>query len=490
MTYIGRFIAAVLLLCMGIRAAATIAVAYFDVPHRMAVYFSFTEPQMVHLSRQAQLGESLYPEWREYPHVVNVFTPGWFWIVGTIGKVTNASLEGVQWTGRGVTITFSLIAASLAAYSVRPLGRAAMFAAACATLASGTTWLFGWMARPDITADALGFAGFLAATSRRPPRIAVVLLAAGVLCKQTAALYVATAVVALFWEGRSLRATVCAVGSTLVVLAILGVVWWAGERRVFTDIFFEASSPWNLQHWKTVNLRFFRRAGDAIFLCLIGAIVWRGGLAHGGGERGVAIRWLTLLGFSATAAVVGSAKLGSDVNYFLPLRFVAAAALAEIVHRLCSPSVPLRWIATGGIATLAAAYWTLPNLVVLQRHPAFVKELREEFALREREVDSFASNHGTQRILTNCDDLALRVGNPFIDSFVFKMSVDDGRLHPTRIRDSILRGEYDWIVTTAEVNDANYIASTFGMPRELAAAIEQRYELAFRKTLAYYRRKG
>jgi hypothetical protein len=42
-------------------------------------------------------------------------------------------------------------------------------------------------------------------------------------------------------------------------------------------------------------------------------------------------------------------------------------------------------------------------------------------------------------------------------------------------------------VTTSEVNDPNYIASTFGMPRELANAIEQRYELAFRRTLTYYR---
>jgi hypothetical protein len=485
MTILGRLLAAAILFVVAARAASMIAQAAFDFPSRTAVYF--TEPQMVHLSRQVQVGGSVCPEWRESPHVVNVFTPGYFLLVGGIGKAADASLEGVQRIGRGATIAFGVFGAVLMALAVRGFGKAAMAAAGGMTIASGMMIGFGWMCRPDVTADVLGFAGFLAATSSAPVWIAVLSLGAAMFCKQTAALYVAAAVTALVWGGSPRRAYVIAAGSAAAVGTMLGILFLTGERRAFADLLLESSSPWRWDHWKTVNFKFFSRAGDGLLLSLTGVAFWLSALRRGDErQRADSIRWLSLLAVAAAVGVVGSAKLGSDVNYFLPLRFVAVAALAVLTARLMETTVRFSSLAAGLAVMLSLLYWFTPILASLQRQVG-----SPDFAARraswEREIDGVLLMSRSKKVLTNCDDAALRIGNPFVDSFVFKMMVDDGRLKPTAIKEGIERGEYDWIITTADVDDANYVASSHGIPKELADVILKRYEKAFRQALIYYR---
>src|SRR3954469_6448048 len=121
MNVVAKVLLTAIVLAAGVRATASSVYATVDFPSRTSVFF--TEPQMVNLARCVQQRESLYPDWRTFPHVVNVFMPGYFWIVGGVGKATGASIDGLQWIGRGVTIFFSLLGAALVAWAVRRDGK-------------------------------------------------------------------------------------------------------------------------------------------------------------------------------------------------------------------------------------------------------------------------------------------------------------------------------------------------------------------------------
>src|SRR3954469_6549580 len=87
-------------------AAAAGVFAALELPRRTAVFA--TEPQSVHLARRVQLGETLYPDWRTFPYIANVFTPAYFWVVGLLGRTAGADLEGLERSARGVTVACSL----------------------------------------------------------------------------------------------------------------------------------------------------------------------------------------------------------------------------------------------------------------------------------------------------------------------------------------------------------------------------------------------
>jgi hypothetical protein len=446
---------------------------------------------MVHLARRVQLGESLYPEWRSFPHVANIYTPGYFYVVGGIGKAADASLEGVQWIGRGVTIFFSLAAAGLVAWAVRRHGRSAMIVAACLCVGSGVMLGFGWMTRPDVAADALGFAGFLAAASSAPLWLAVTCAAAGMFCKQTAVVYVAAAAFALWWQDRRRRAAAFPLLAGILVLAMLGLVWLCGERRAFLDVFQEGSTPWRASQWAVILARFAARCGDLGVLSLIGLGWWIAALRRGEVE-GVrnAQRWIALLFVSSAAALVGAAKVGSDVNYFLPLRFTAAAALAEAVSTLRRPSVSFGAAIGAGVQTVAFLLWALPLWSALRHHERVDPGKREATVAYEREVNALARLGAARPVLTNCDDLALRIANPFMDAYAFKLHVETGQADATRLREKLDRGEYHVVATLGAVDDPGYLASDFGLPRELVEIVLRRYERTRSGMLIYYRPKS
>ena len=56
-------------------------------------------------------GLSLYPEWRDYPHVANFFAPIDFLLVGGIGRLVGADLRGLFLIGRGVSFASGLLVA-------------------------------------------------------------------------------------------------------------------------------------------------------------------------------------------------------------------------------------------------------------------------------------------------------------------------------------------------------------------------------------------
>jgi hypothetical protein len=470
-----------------LRAAAALLFVACDFPSRVAVYF--IEPQMVHWARCAQRGESLYPDWREFPYVADIYTPGYFWVVGTLSRAVGADLDGVMRIGRATTIFFSLLGAGAVGWFVRSKGRPAIAAAVSFAIGSVLMMGFGGMVRPDVTADVLGFIGFLAATASIGVLGPALILAAAVLCKQSAVIYLLAAVVALLWINRTRRAIVVSVVASSTVLVVLGLIWVSGERNIFRSVLLEAGSPWRWEQWSTIAVKFLARSGDVAILCIAGSVHWCFALRRNDPEADHAKRCLSLLVVGGGFALLGIAKLGSDLNYFLPLRYLAAVLLAEQISRSRTSSVHLRTLFASTTFLIALVFWMSPWWYGLRVHEAFNPDWRKMARIYEREIDAIDRLGKIQRVFTNCNDAALRVGGLFLDPYAFRIMVDADRIEPTALIAKLKNGEYDLVVTTGPLEDPGYRDSPFALPNELTEAILERYEKSSQGALVYYRPK-
>ena len=148
------------------RAAAYLVYVYEGLPTPGEV--GDLESKLVHLAWRVQAGVRLYPPWRDYPHVTNFFSPGYFLVVGRIGSACGAGLEGLFVIGRAVTV------ACAPGHGARPgMGRAARSTASAPASSAATASLgaapmigAGLMVRPDTMAELLGIAGFFLALGR------------------------------------------------------------------------------------------------------------------------------------------------------------------------------------------------------------------------------------------------------------------------------------------------------------------------------------
>src|SRR4051812_34243843 len=185
---------------------------------RMAAYFAYAaatlplpleafhlEAKMVLLAYRAERGLGLYPDWHDYPHVANFFGPVYFGLTGLIGDWLGADVRGLFLLGRAISFASCLLTTSfLGVWIARHRGRYSGLA--CAVSSLGAIPLFGFsvMVRPDLFAEMLGLAGFVYAT--RPGRVAraqgCVALILAILTKQTSAVFLLAAAVALLAEDR------------------------------------------------------------------------------------------------------------------------------------------------------------------------------------------------------------------------------------------------------------------------------------------------
>ena len=138
---------------------------------------------------------------------------------------------------------------------------------------------------------------------------------------------------------------------------------------------------------------------------------------------------------------------------------------------------------------IALVFWMLPWWNALRMHDAFNADRKRMAGIYQREIDAIDRLGKAQRVFTNCDDAALRVGNPFLDAYAFRIMVDVGRIAPVTLAMKLKNGEYDLVVTTGPLEDPSYRNSPFALPNELAEAILGRYEMSSQGALVYYRPK-
>ena len=238
------------------------------------------EAKMVLLADRVRAGESLYPAWRNYPHVANFFGPIFFVLVGLLGRAFGTDFHGLFLIGRAVTFGSALATSFvLVEYLRRRYGPGAAVVGAVLSLGAAPMYGFSVMARPDHLAEFFGILGFFVsgARSRKGFVAGGLLLAAAILTKQTALAFLLAAASALFLEGRRRRALVLVAATIAVVVTAVAVTTLWLEPRMARDLFGESHTPWNYVTWLRTLVRMGLWAPDCFVFAGIGIVLWTAG---------------------------------------------------------------------------------------------------------------------------------------------------------------------------------------------------------------------
>lgn len=284
------------------------------------------ESKMALLVWRVMHGLSLYPEWRDYPHVNNFFAPVYFVLVGGLGRLAEAGIRELFWIGRGLTVASTLLTAAILWrwITVRD-GRWAGIAGALGSMGSLATYNVTILVRPDTMADMMGLVGFVLgiSPSRLRRALGIASLIVAILTKQTAVAFAAATVLALVVQGRRRQALTVLAAVVAGVLAVIVTVTATLEPLFARSLVGEAETPWDLAAWVELQSKMVRASPDAIFLPLVACVL---------ALRQTPRDWTqpVLSGVLLLSSIVLSAKLGAAPNYFLSLHIAEALAIGTI----------------------------------------------------------------------------------------------------------------------------------------------------------------
>jgi hypothetical protein len=345
---------------------------------------------------------------------------------------------------------------------------------------------------------------------------------------------------AMSGSGRSaLRLAIAsATASALIVLGVTLSV----EPRFAVDLLGEAGTPSSPENWRYVIWRLWALSRELIVLSAVGFGLWtarrgRGwppllvpaallvGCSVAAGLRSTEPRpeavvlvsfmpiaaaglWgtidprrprdlplATLAAVQLAGSMLAATKLGSELNYFLGLRLVAALAGGAAwgaVRRFCSDPVDggggVRSRAARGVAAMVSLAMlcyamipgTLHDFEQMRAARRFNQHAfgpgREILRLRQDIFDR-ASDPGAA-ILSDSGEIQLRLGEraPFVDPWLFRVMVTTGRIDPAEIRRRLESRDYDLVITTRDLFDRRvYDTYDFGLPPGLAEAARRNY---------------
>ena len=458
-----------------VRAAGYVVYAFEQLPTPREV--GDLESKLVHLAWRVQAGVRLYPPWREHPHVTNFFSPGYFLVVGLIGRLTGAGLQGLFVIGRSVTVACALGTAVVVGWFVwRTDGPGAGIIGAIASLGAAPMIGAALMARPDTMAELLGTLGFFltlaAAPGSRPTGL--VLLVAAILTKQTGAIFLLAAAAVLAVSGRGRQAaTVMGAGLLAVGAVVAGVT--AFEPMFAGSLLGEGRAPWDLANWAGQLRELGATAPDLLVVPVLGLVIW---LADRPRRMTPVILWVAVIGLGLLTA----AKLGSGLNYFLSLRVVEAMAIGAIWGAARTPPPRARGRLAAMVLVLAVTLVPGTILAVqtagLARGDARFYDTAEgrRFLRAQQQLFRMAEDPRV-RLLTDSGLLQLHQKEraPFVDPFQFRWLVNTGRLHPKLILEELRTESYDLVITTSPLFGPEYDASTAGFPGVVARAARAHY---------------
>lgn len=498
------------------RAAAFLLYAVETVPSPMPAFH--LEGASVHFAWRASEGLPLYPDPDKYPYALNYLTPGYFQLVGGIGRWFGGGIDRLPLAGRWITVLAGLAPAVLAAIWL--LRRFGTLAAACALFAVGSAPMigFGVMVRPDALADLAGAAAALiwltlSADPARPQHdspaavqlsgmrplrwLAVVfcgvLLAVGCLVKQSAAVYLLPPLVFTLvpvhrrheyrW-GWSIRGAV-ETGLLLLVAVLLAGGWlWhlvaQGETHLVRSVVSQWEVPVEGMQLAAMHFLWIRRAPELLALPLAGVLLWCTPR-----YRNTPLVILTAVLLVADA--MACAKRGSDLNYFLNLRLPTALAAGTLCHAMLHPAVG-RWRACVVLGLAAAV--CLPSVFGTLRAADDARQKRIGLAtpegaarLRQRAACIDLVRRQPGQVFTDSDELAVYQGahaGP-LDMYLFRLRVEAGRLNPHELIGRLERRQLEAVVLSADAGQPHGSHFFWRLPGRLSAALHEHYELEQRQ---------
>ena len=472
-----------LLIALGLaRLLAYLAYAVACLPMPLETFF--LEAKMVLLAYRVVLGETLYPAWRDYPHVSNFFGPVYFGLVGLLGSAFKVDIPGLFLIGRAVSFASGLLTTLVVGIVAgRRYGRFAGAAGSVLSLGSATMIGFSVMVRPDMMAELLGVCGFFLGGHRTAMgRLAGGgLLVLAILTKQTTAIFLLAASLAWVLEGdwrRGLKLLLGCLGATAVVI---GAVTLLVEPNFARSLFGESKSPWEVSSFVSNLTRACWLSPDILFFPTLGLVLWLSGAT---GRREIRPAVLTAV---VLAASIGLAtKRGGDLNYYLSLRVCEGLAVGAL-WRAWSLSCRARaWVRSTTLATSTLlgcmAMWPGILFATLQaesqrKNAAFVEgPYGADFLGFHRDICGLARNPRF-RLLTDSGLFELYQGKraAFGDPWLFRMMSETGQVDLTVMQDRVDSRYYDLIVTTGDLELPSYYDNTFGLPRPLFERARVRY---------------
>jgi hypothetical protein len=406
----------------------------------------------VHLAWRAAHGLSLYPDPQAYPFTLNYMGPTYYATVGLLGRWLTADIPGLFLIGRSVTLASGLaLAVILYVYLAKRLGRVPALVGALLALGSGPMVGFGVMVRPDAVADALGAAGFLMAVSASGPGLwgAAALLALACLTKQTAGVYLLAAVASLLIAapGTRRRAVGLAVGTGAIIIAVALSGYLLGEPRLGAGLVSQGQIGFDPLQFRAVFELLYRKSPELLWFPLLALSVW---LARP--TRNVPLATLTIALLLVALATI--AKKGSDLNYFLCLRAVAALGAATLCHAGLQKTTHPRCLACAVLLSLGVM---VPSLATVSRAAAVQVQGRWQHAGRPCPPLAYAEAvrlacDRQHPMLTDSDALAVyqETDAPLLDPYLFRLRVEAGQIDPAPLIDRITRHDFTALLLTVD----------------------------------------
>ena len=465
------------------------------------------EGASVHFASRVQQGLVLYPDDTHFPYVANLMGPCGFWIVGGLGRLCDADISALYLIGRLVSLTCAVATAVfVGGYLTRRYGIVAGIVGAVFSLGAAPLIGYAVMTRPDMLADLAGIAGFFVACRAGRLRIvaAAVLLATACLTKQTAAVYVVAACLACALRGRDglLRnALPLAALTTAFVLVPVGILSMTSEPHIVDCLLAQGSVPWAGEQCVAMLVYLMRKSPEIVWFSLLGGVLWTTGRYRNRELLVLAvILWLS--------AIATCGKRGSDLNYFLSLRIIAALAAGTLCAAVISAALaayrkvravqdanaasvepadswPRPWLL--GAMVSFSVLMMLPSIVALACSTRHVMAQRQmwrsgdaDALFAERDRLATLAAHGDVSFLTDDDQLAVFQGEraALLDTYLFRLRADAGAVDLAPLVQRLQAGDFQYLVLSADVAQDYPDAFFWRLPKAVAEAVRQHYRLS------------
>lgn len=460
-----------------VRAAVYLAYALLEIPASDQPYT--LEGASVYFAWCVQHGLPLYPEGLGPSYAVNYMGPCYFWIVGLIGRWLDADVYGLYVIGRVVTFVCGLgVAAIGASYVHRRYGRRAALAALVFGLGSAPMFWYGARTRPDMMADFLGVAGFFIACGRnRWPGLlaAATLLAMSCLTKQSfGILWLAAAVLVLLTRQDSRqRALVLGGATAALVLAVVAILAVTTEPHVVSSLLGQGGMTFRPQQSLRIVMRWMDRSPEMVLFALVGCGLWIAGEHKDRTLLIATIVWLV-------GVVLTCAKVGSDLNYFIPLCVVEALAAGTLcVAALRATQHRLGWAAVTWTSVLAMAFSA--GFAFHMASAAVERRVSDAGQTRRRQLAHYGqlAQDPDVRLLTDSDRLAIHQGRRavLLDVFLFRLEVEAGRRDPDRLIERLRSRWFQYVILNADASGVYDDQFFYTLPADVAAAVTANYRL-------------
>jgi uncharacterized membrane protein YozB (DUF420 family) len=425
---------------------------------------SSPESLSVHLALKTALGGPLYSDFRVFPYIVTPYGPLLYEAMGLGARLFSLDPGALFLFGRFLLLACALGTAALllGRSSNEATARSCAWAAPLLFLSCSILYPWACTCRPDGMAAFLAFAGFLVyiRNEDRPWRfLSIMLFLAAFLAKQsTVAAPLALILWALLNKRKQEGIRAAFLWAATLFLAFLGMHYFTDGLSTM-NLFGGNAAPMEARNVRLIGGLFLQAAALPLILAVAGAAVkgWR------------AVESVYFL-VSLAWALFTSAKLGSNVNYFIePLAASVLLAPAALESLRAEGSRTLRALAGGLFAVLL-----LPSL---NYRINALETLRFD---HEKTIRSaVAAMQGP--VLTDSPRLALLAREPMlIEPLPLSYLENTGRWSSAPLLKLMNEGLVPHVVLTAPVEQPATWQGLTRLPGSVLKTVKTRYRLQMR----------